>query len=88
MAAMKLRIMPSSPSSDIERIKQEAEKIIIAKGGKLHSAEIQPIAFGIRALILTVAWPEELEQERLEAALREIADVQSVEVIDFRRAAG
>jgi len=88
MAAIKIRIMPSSPSSDIERIKQEAEKIIIEKGGKLHSAEIQPIAFGLRALILTAAWPEELEQEQLEIALRKILDVQSAEVIDFRRAVG
>lgn len=88
IAALKIKIMPSSLETDIEMIRIGAEKIIGKFKAKLHSHEISPIAFGLNALILTIAWPEEQEQEQLEEALRKIENVESVEVIDFRRAIG
>lgn len=87
-AALKMKIMPSSPQSNLEKIREEAEKKITSLGAKLHSHEEEDIAFGLKALILTIAWPEEKEQEEIEHALSNIEDVQSVNVIDFRRAIG
>ena len=88
IAALKIKIMPESVDTDLEKIRQEAEKIINKQNAKLHSSEIEEIAFGLKALILLVAWPEEQEQSGLEDALRNIPEVQSAEVIDFRRAFG
>ncbi len=88
IAALKIKIMPESPDTDLERIKKEAEGRIIRLGAKLHSAEEEDIAFGLRALILTIAWPEEGEQSEIEDSLRSIDGVQSAEIIDFRRALG
>ena len=88
IAALKIKIMPESVDTDLEEIKQEAEKIIIGQNAKLHSTEIEEIAFGLKALVIIVAWPEEKEQSELEDALRNIPEVQSAEVIDFRRAFG
>ncbi|MBS3090705.1 elongation factor 1-beta [Candidatus Pacearchaeota archaeon] len=88
IAALKIKVMPESVNTDLEKIRQEAELIINRQDAKLHSSEIEEIAFGLKALILTIAWPEEKEQSELEDALRSISEVQSAEVIDFRRAFG
>jgi elongation factor 1-beta len=88
IAALKIRIMPESVETDLQAIKKEAEKRISNLNAKLHSSEVQEIAFGLKALILTIAWPEEKEQSEVEEALRSIEEVQSAEVIDFRRAIG
>lgn len=87
-AALKIKIMPESPKTDLEAIRKEAEARIKKLDANLHSAEIQEIAFGLKALILTIAWPEEKDQSAIENALRSIKEVQSAEVIDFRRAVG
>lgn len=88
IAALKIKIMPDSPQINLEEIKQEAEKKISKLGVKLHSSEVQDIAFGLKALTLTIAWPEEKDQSQVENALGGIAGVRSAEIIDFRRAIG
>ena len=90
IAALKIRVMPDSIEANLNAILKESEEKIneVGNNAKLHSHEIQPIAFGLKALILTLAWPEEKEQELIESKLREISNVQSVEVIDFRRSIG
>ena len=88
IAALKIKIMPESVDADMDKILKDAEQKVSGLGVKLHAHEIEPIAFGLKALILTLAWPEEKDQELIESKLREIADVQSVEVIDFRRSPG
>lgn len=80
--------MPESPDTDLEKIRKEAEDRIEKLNAKLYSSEEQDIAFGLKALILTVAWPEEKEQSEIEDSLRQLEGVQSAEVIDFRRAIG
>lgn len=88
LAALKIKIMPVSPETDLEKIKHAAKVEIEKLGAKLHSSEIEPIAFGLNALILTIAWPESQELESIENNLAKIDEVNSVEVIDFRRAIG
>lgn len=88
LAALKIKIMPTSPEVDLEKIKHAAKVEIEKLGAKLHSSEIEPIAFGLNALILTIAWPESKELESIEGALAKIDQVNSVEVVDFRRAIG
>ena len=90
IAALKIKIMPASPETDLEKIKEKAKKIIegLKIGAKLHATEIEPIAFGLSALILTIAWPEDKDLDLIENALAKIEDVNSVETIDFRRAIG
>lgn len=88
IAALKIKIMPESPQTDLEAVRKEAEARIAKLNVKLHSVEEEDIAFGLKALILTIVWPEEKEQSLVEEELRSIKDVQSAEVIDFRRAVG
>ncbi len=88
IAAVKIRILPTSPEADLEKIKKIIKSIVEKKGGKNCSFEEEPIAFGLKALIALFAWPEELELENLENSINEIEEVSSVQVIDMRRALG
>lgn len=85
---LKIKIMPASPETDLEKIKEEAKKEIEKLSAKLHGTETEPIAFGLKALILTILWPEDKALDLIESALGKIEDVNSVQVIDFRRAFG
>lgn len=88
IAALKIKIMPESPQTDLAAVRKEAEARIAKLNVKLHSVEEEDIAFGLKALIFTIVWPEEKDQSEVENVLRNIKDVQSAEVVDFRRAVG
>jgi elongation factor 1-beta len=88
IAAVKIKIMPTSPEVNLGELKEKVEKSIIDKGGKNPQFEEQPIAFGLKALIVLFAWPEEKELEELEEELKKIENVNSVQVVDLRRAIG
>jgi len=85
---VKIKIMPSSPNANLEKIKKESESVILKEGGKNCSFEIQPIAFGLNAVIAFFAWQEEKELEKLEQKLRSLDEVNSAEITDMRRAFG
>ena len=90
-AILKIKLMPESLETDLEKIKQEVESKIKEHGGAMNPTtpfEEQPIAFGLKALIATFAWPEEKDTDLAENSLREIAGVSSIETIDYRRAVG
>jgi elongation factor 1-beta len=88
IAAVKIKIMPTSPEVDLERIEETAKELVESMGGKNCNFEEEPIAFGLKAIIAFFAWPEELELEELENSLNGIEDVSSIQVIDMRRALG
>ena len=87
-AALKIKIMPSSPKADLKNIELKAKEAIESFDAQLHSVEIQSIAFGLKSLVLTIAWPEEKDLEMIENKLNEIKNVNSIEIVDFRRAIG
>ncbi len=84
-AAVKIRIMPDSPTADLAKIESEARKIIEKHKGKIAKVEQEPIAFGLIAVILTFSIVETFNQDPLENELRAISNVNSAEIIDFRR---
>lgn len=87
-ALIKIKIMPSSPEIDLNKIQELAEKSIESNKGSKTNFEIQPIAFGLKALIASFSIDESDELEPLENSLRKIKNVSSAEVIDMRRAFG
>lgn len=85
---IKLKIMPSSPETDLEGIKEKAKKVIEDNEGKNPRFEEEPIAFGLKAVIITFIYSEEKSLDPLENELREIENVSSSEIIDMRRTIG
>ncbi|VVB83459.1 Elongation factor 1-beta [uncultured archaeon] len=88
IAAVKIKIFPTSPDVDLEELKKTIKSLVERTGGKNCSFEQEPIAFGLEAIIALFAWPEEIELQELEDSLNEIEEVSSIQVVDMRRAFG
>jgi len=80
--------MPSSLESDLLKIKDEAEKKIKKLGASLHSSSQEDVAFGLKALILVIAWPEDKSPDELETQLSSLEGIKSAQIVDVRRAVG
>ena len=85
---IKIKIMPVSPETDLEKIKNKAYIRIQENNGKNIIFNEEPIAFGLNAVIASFDFPEQESLELLEEELRKIEEVNSAEVIDMRRAFG
>jgi len=85
-----LRIMPESPSTNLEAIEAQAKEKIEAFAGKTeYKTVIEPVAFGLKSLNLTFVMSEEKgSTEELEKDIASIPELNSVEVTDVRRAIG
>ncbi len=88
IAAVKIKLMPSSPDTDLEKIKKKVEALAKIAETKNLKITTEPIAFGLNALILFFAWDESKELDSFEEKLRKIENVNSVEIVDMRRAFG
>lgn len=87
-AAIKIKLMPLNPNVDFEAIEKEATDKIQESKGRVDKIEQEEVAFGLKAIIVTLAWPEEQETDILEKMLEDIQEVQSAQIIDHRRAFG
>lgn len=87
-ALLKIKMMPSSPDVDLDEIQSLAEKIITQEKGENPKFEKEPIAFGLTAVIAFFAMDESLPTDIFEKKLKEIPNVASADIIDFRRAFG
>ncbi|MEM3405528.1 MAG: elongation factor 1-beta [Candidatus Pacearchaeota archaeon] len=83
-----MKVLPENPSVDLKLIKSEIEKNIKKNNGKLEKFEEEPIAFGLKALIVTISWPESQDTNLVEEMIKKIKNVSSVDIIDYRRAFG
>ena len=70
---------------NLTALQKKAKKIVEEKGGRNREYEIQPIAFGLSAVIAFFEWPEEKELEEIEQSFSQIENVSSVQVIDMRK---
>lgn len=86
-AIVQIKIMPESPDSDLSNIEKKVEKLIL-KGTKQIKKEREPIAFGLNAMKITFTWDEASSTDELLDNIRNINEVSSAEIIDFRRAIG
>ncbi|MBI2652947.1 elongation factor 1-beta [Candidatus Woesearchaeota archaeon] len=84
------RIMPQNPGINLSHIEVEAKKEIVKFcNSKEFKTQIEPIAFGLKALnILFVMDENKGSTEELENKISQIKGVESVEVTDVRRAIG
>ena len=84
-----LKIMPESPDIDLAQIEKQATKKIAKFEGEVGKVEIEPVAFGLKALKLYFVMDEAKgATDPLEKDIETIKGVNSVEVTDVRRAIG
>ncbi|MBT4540910.1 elongation factor 1-beta [Candidatus Woesearchaeota archaeon] len=83
------KLMPTSPDVNLDDIKDKVKEAIAAFGGEVGKEKIEPVAFGLNALILIFVMDEDKgSTEDLEAEIAKIEGVNSVECTDVRRAVG
>lgn len=90
-AVVTLKIMPLDPSVDLKAIEHKASLKIdhFTKEPGEKRYEIEPIAFGLKALKITFVMDEKIgSTDALEQDIGKLDGVNSVEVIDVRRAIG
>jgi len=87
-AAVILKIMPDSPDTDLEAIKEKAKEVLESEGAQNISFVIEPVAFGLKAVMVKMAWPEEKSTDIIEEKTAEIENVSSTQITDYRRAFG
>lgn len=84
-----LRIMPKDPSVDLEKIKKDAVSKIESLKGEVGKVEVQPVAFGLNAVMIYFVRDESLGgTSEIEKELSSIEGVDSVETTDVRRTIG
>jgi translation elongation factor aEF-1 beta len=88
LAILKIRIMPESPATDLNKIESELKVVIAKEKGSNLRLEREPIAFGLIAINATFTREEILDSDSLVEKLKHIKNVNSAEITDFRRAIG
>ena len=85
-----IKIMPESPDTDFTTLQENALKEIKDFAGEGDTKiEIEPIAFGLKALKITFIMDESLgSPDPAAEKIQEFDTVNSAEVVDVRRALG
>jgi elongation factor 1-beta len=90
-AVVTIKIMPESPDVDLQQVQDAAVEKIDTFCGEQGEKRyvVEPIAFGLKALKITFVMDEKIgSTDPLEQELATIEGVNSVDVIDVRRAIG
>ncbi len=87
-ALITIKLMPVSPDVNLEEIKEKAKALLEEKQGKNARFEEQPIAFGLKAVIVYFDIDESIDLDPIEEELGKIENVNSSQVTDMRRAFG
>lgn len=83
----KYKLMPNSPDADLEKIKSEAKKIVEEFGGNNKEYSEEPVAFGLKAVIVFFFYPDDKKTDGLEEKFTKIENVTSAQLIDMRKIA-
>jgi translation elongation factor aEF-1 beta len=83
----KYKLMPESPSVNLETIKDSARKIVEEFGGINKEYSEEPIAFGLKSITVFFFYPDNQDPEQLEAKFASIENVASAQLIDMRKIA-
>ncbi len=83
--AAKIKVMPAGMDVDLNKLKKALEKAI-PKGARLHGFSEEPVAFGLKALMVVVKVGDiEGGTEKVEEAFSKVSGVESVSVEELGR---
>ncbi|MFH1510735.1 MAG: elongation factor 1-beta [Candidatus Woesearchaeota archaeon] len=84
-----MKIMPESPQVKLEMVEEKVNHLVREFGGNVGKVEFEPIAFGLKAMLVIFLMDESLgSTDALEENVEKLDGVQSAEVTDVRRAIG
>lgn len=84
-----LKIMPEGVETNLEQLAEKAKLMISEAEGNVMGSKEEPVAFGLKAVIITFSRDEEKgSSDELEEAIEKLDEVASVTVSDVRRGIG
>ncbi|MEM4271959.1 MAG: elongation factor 1-beta [Candidatus Pacearchaeota archaeon] len=85
-----VKIMPEDPDVNLDEVTKKSEEIIKGWGGSMNRTEIEPVGFGLKALILVFAVDEKKGSADpiADDIVKKVPGVRSAEVIMASRALG
>lgn len=84
--AVKIKIMPKSIDTNLDLLKEKIIEKVSNKASIYGNIEQQPIAFGLKALILTVLVDDcEGGVEFIEKEIMDIEDAESIQILELGR---
>lgn len=75
---LKIKLMPASPDTDMEKLKEGVEKVVPSYAD-VKKMDVAPIAFGLKALMLHIIMPDQSPDELVEK-LKGIEGVTNVSI--------
>jgi len=88
IVAVIVKVMPEAPDTNLEEIQDKAKTTLESQGALNLSFTQEEIAFGLKAVMIKFAWPEEKDTDLIETSLQKIPHISSVSIEDCRRAFG
>ena len=88
ITAVIVKILPDSPDANLDKIEKAAKQVLEKEGAKNISFTEEEIAFGVKAIKIKFAWPEEKSTDIIDNSLAKIKNVSSATIEDYRRAFG
>ncbi len=80
---MKLRVMPKDLDVDLNAVLEKIKNIQI-EGVEIRDSAIQPVAFGLKALVLVAVMPDaEGVGDKFVEEIQKVDGVESVEIEDM-----
>jgi len=84
-----MKIMPKGVDVNMGELAERIKEKVASFGGEVGKIEEKPVAFGLKSLMVYFVMPEEKgSTEPLEKEISMLDDVESVDVVDVRRAIG
>ena len=84
-----LKVMPITTSVDLDKLAIKEQKKVKIFSGNEGEVKIEPVAFGLKSIRIVFAYDENKgDTEPLEKEIMSVDGVNSVDVVDVRRAIG
>ncbi len=80
-----MKVLPDSPERNLEELRKQVEEKIKSEGGVLYKESIEPIAFGISAVVISFIMDEDKGSEGVLEAVRSIEGTGDVQISDMTR---
>ena len=89
MVILTFKVMPTSPEVNMENLTKQVETKITSYGGDVKESKLEPVAFGLKAIIIRFSLDEAKgSTDPLEDSIKEIKEVTTVDTIAVSRAMG
>lgn len=82
---VKYKVLPESTETNLEDLEERAKKLVEKFNGTNKEYSQEPIAFGLKALIVFFYCDEDQELEKFENELQTLEGVSSIQMIDMRK---